>query len=97
MYSHGHFSATLETLKGGHLDFSHLVKLEKKKKIYIYISELYMKKQYKSSITKNHKIKQKIFFGCCSLERLRSLLTYFLICARNKKKALWENQMTNDA
>ena len=37
--------------KGGYLDFSHLAKLEN-----IYITEIYMKKQYKSSITKNHKI-----------------------------------------
>ena len=42
--------------KGGYLDFSHLTQLECK-----YITEIYMKKHYKSSLTKNHKIKQKIF------------------------------------
>ena len=36
-----------------------------------------MEKQYKSSITKNHEIKEKYFFGWCSLKRLRSLLSYF--------------------
>ena len=40
---------------GGYLDLSHLTKLK-----YIYITEIYMKKQYKSSITMNHKIKKEI-------------------------------------
>ena len=35
--------------KGGYLDFSYLTKLKN-----IDITEIYMKKQYKSSITKNH-------------------------------------------
>ena len=43
--------------KGGYLDFSYLTKLKN-----IYITGIYMKKQYKSSITKNHKIKRNIFF-----------------------------------
>ena len=43
--------------KGGHLDFSHLTELRN-----IYITKIYMKKQCKSSIIKNHKITQKIFF-----------------------------------
>ena len=38
--------------KGGYLDFSHLTKLKKK----IYITDIYMKKQHKSPITKNHEI-----------------------------------------
>ena len=42
--------------KGGYLDFSHLIELEK-----IWITEIYMKKQYKSSIIKNHKITIKSF------------------------------------
>ena len=47
-----------ERIKGGYLDFSHLTELKN-----IYITEIYIKKkQYKSSITKNHKIKKKIFF-----------------------------------
>ena len=35
--------------KGGYLDFSHLTELRN-----IYITEIYMKKQYKSSVTKNY-------------------------------------------
>ena len=48
-----HFEISYATfyLKGGHLDFLHLTKLEK-----IYITEMYMKKRYNLSITKNHKI-----------------------------------------
>ena len=46
------------SLKGGYLDFSHLTEI-----IYIYIyihtTEIYMKIQYKSSITNNHRIKKK--------------------------------------
>ena len=41
-------------LKGGYLDFSHLIKFKK----YTH----HMKKQCKSSIIKNHKITQKEFF-----------------------------------
>ena len=43
--------------KGGYLDFSRLTELEN-----IYIIEIYMKKRYKPSITKNHKIKKNICF-----------------------------------
>ena len=49
--------------KGGYLDFSHLTELEK-----IYITEIYMKKQYKSSIIKNHKITNKKSFDGISLK-----------------------------
>ena len=46
-------------IKGGYLDFSHLTELKN-----IYITEIYMKKQFKSIITKNHKIKKiDIFDG----------------------------------
>ena len=48
---------------GDYLDFSHLTELEN-----IYITEIYMKKQYKSSISKNRNI--TIFFLLCSLKRL---------------------------
>ena len=41
-------------LEGGHLDFSHLTEFKK-----LYIAEIYMKKQYKSSIIKNHRITEK--------------------------------------
>ena len=40
--------------KGGYLDFSHLSEFKN-----IYITEIDMKKQYKSSIIKNHKITNK--------------------------------------
>ena len=42
------------SVKGGYLDFSHLTELKN-----IYITEFYMKKQYKSLIINNHKIKKK--------------------------------------
>ena len=61
-------------VKGGYLDFSHITEL---KNIYTCITEIYMKKKYKSSIIKNRKIKKKNFFGWCSLKRLRNLLCYF--------------------
>ena len=38
-------------LKGGYLDFSHLIELKN-----TYITDIYMEKQYKSPIIKNHKI-----------------------------------------
>ena len=48
--------ANILFFKGGYLDFSHLTELKN-----IYTTEIYMKKQYKSSITKNHKMKRKYF------------------------------------
>ena len=53
-------------LKGGYLDFSNLTEMKNK-----YVTEIYMKKQYKSSIIKNHKITN--FFLWCYLKRQRSL------------------------
>ena len=44
-------------IKGGYLDFSHLTELKN-----IYITEIYMKKQCKSSRIKNHKITRENFF-----------------------------------
>ena len=44
----------MKCLKGGYLDFSHLTELRS-----IYVTEIYMKKQYKSLITKNNKITKK--------------------------------------
>ena len=58
-----------DPFKGDCLDFSHLTKLRN-----IYVTEIYMKKQCKSSITKNHKIRKKNCFGGVPL---RSLLIYF--------------------
>ena len=46
-----------------------------------------MEKQYRSSITKNHKIiKKKYIFSWRSLKRLRNLLSYFRFYAKNQKK-----------
>ena len=55
---------------------------------------MYMKKQYKSSITKNHKIKKKkyMFFLWCSFKELCSLFSYFQSSRQKSSKALWENQ-----
>ena len=49
----------LMVINGGHLDFSHLSEVKN-----LYITEIYMKKkkQYKSSIIKNHEISEKSFF-----------------------------------
>ena len=47
-----------EHVKGGYLDFSHLPELKN-----IYITEIYVKKEYKSSIIKNHEITNKRFLG----------------------------------
>ena len=48
---------TGSNLKGDYLDFSHLTKLNNR-----YITEIYMKKQYKSSGIKNRKITNETFF-----------------------------------
>ena len=54
-----------------------------------------MKWQYKSSIIKNHKI--TIFYGV-PLKGYVASSVIFRFWARNeKKKALWEYQVTNDA
>ena len=47
----------IRILKGGYLDFSHLTKLKN-----IYITEIYMKIQYKSSRIMNHRITNETFF-----------------------------------
>ena len=44
-------------VKGGYLDFSHLTELKN-----IYSTKIYMKKQYKSSMIKNHKFTYIFFF-----------------------------------
>ena len=44
----------LSCFKGGYLDFSHPPRLKN-----TYIKEIFMKKEYKSSIIKNHKITNK--------------------------------------
>ena len=45
---------SFRVVKGGYLDFSHLTELQN-----INIAEICMKKKYRSSVTKNHKIKQQ--------------------------------------
>ena len=52
-----------KSFKGGYLDFSHLPELKN-----IYITEIYLKKEYKSSIIKNHKITNKQNFDGVSLK-----------------------------
>ena len=47
----------MKYFKGGYLDFLHLTDSKN-----IYITEIYMKKQYKSSRIKNHKITVFFFF-----------------------------------
>ena len=76
----------------GYLDFSHLTELKN-----IYITEIYVKKQYKSSITKNHKIKKKYIFDGVPLKGYVASYVIYRFCTRNEKKALWENQVTNDS
>ena len=56
MYSDMLGQVNRSRLKGGYLNFSHLTELKN-----ISITEIYMREQYKSSITKNHKIKKKIY------------------------------------
>ena len=48
--------------KGGYLDFSHLNELKN-----IYVTEIYIRKQYKSSKIKNKEITEKNFFDGGSL------------------------------
>ena len=67
--------------KGGYLDFSHLTKLKN-----IYITEIYLKKQYKSSTMKNHKITEKSFFGGVPLKGYVASSVIFRFCARNQKQ-----------
>ena len=48
------YKSLIKCLKGGYLDFSHPAELKN-----IYITEIYVKKQYKSSITKIRKLREK--------------------------------------
>ena len=65
-------------LKGGFLDFSHLTESKN-----INITEIYMKTQYKLSITKNLKIK-KIFFDGVPLKSYAASKVIFRFCDRNQ-------------
>ena len=68
-------------LRGGYLDFSHPTELKN-----ISIAEIYMKKQYKSSIIKSHKIiKIKVFHGV-PLKGYVASKVIFRFCARNQKQ-----------
>ena len=66
-------------IKGGYLDFSHLTELKN-----IYITEIYMKKQYKLSRIKNHKITKKN--DGVPLKDYYPLKVIFRFGARNKIK-----------
>ena len=68
------------SFKCGYLYFSHLTEFKN-----IYITENYVKKQYKSSIIKNHKIKEKKIDGVPIKDFVVSLVI-FRFCARNEKK-----------
>ena len=57
------FILSNNNLKVGYLDFSHLPNSKN-----TYITEIYMKKEYKSSIIKNHEITNKNFFDGVSLK-----------------------------
>ena len=67
--------------KGGYLDFSHLNKLKN-----LYTTEIYIKKQYKSSITQNHKINNKLLFDGTPLKDYVASYFIFRFCARNQNK-----------
>ena len=69
--------------KGDHSDFSHLAELKN-----LYITEIYMKKQCKSSIIKNHKITPKKNFDGVPLKGYVASEVIFRFCARNKKTSI---------
>ena len=57
-----------------------------------------MKKKYKSSIIKNHKITNKKKFDGVPLKGYLASEVIFRFCTRNKKKkTMWEYPVTNDA
>ena len=57
-----------------------------------------MKKQYRPSVIKNHEITNKFFFFYgVPLKGYIASLVMFRFCARNKKKAMREYPVTNDA
>ena len=80
-----------EWVKGVYLDFSRLTELKN-----LYITEIYMKKQYISSIINNHKTTKKEFFYGVSSKGYVASKVIFRFCARNKNKALWEYPMTSE-
>ena len=55
-----------------------------------------MKKEYKSSIIKNHKITNKNGFDSVPVKGYVASKVIFRFCLRNKK-AMWEYPVTNDA
>ena len=57
LHNRNELDSKIPDINGGYLNFSHLTELEN-----ICITKMYMRKQYKSSLTKNHEIKQKYFF-----------------------------------
>ena len=78
---HLHVYIGLLILKGGHLDFSQPAEFKN-----LYITEIYMKKQYKSSIIKNFKITEKRFFDGVPLKGYVGSLVIFRYCTKNQNK-----------
>ena len=71
------FSAA-DFLEGGYLDFSHLTELKN-----MYITEIYIRKQFKSSIIKNHKITNKKIFDGVSFKDYVASKVIFRFLIRN--------------
>ena len=68
-------------IKGGYLDFSNVTKWKN-----IHSTEIYMKKQYKSSWIKNHEITKKKNFDGVPLKGYVASYVIFRFGARNIKK-----------
>ena len=77
-------------VKGGYLDFSLLTESKN-----ICITEKYVKKQYKLSITKNHRIRKKNIFDGFPLKGYVASSDIFRFRARNKKKKQTKKKKKN--
>ena len=60
-------------------------------RVRVCVTEIYMKKQRKSSITKNHKITRTDFFHGVPSKRYVASSVIFRFCARNKEKKKEKN------
>ena len=85
LYKGPHVAHSNIRIKGGYLGLSHFCELKK----YISLKKqcFYMKKQYKSSIIKNHKITNKKNDGV-PLQGYAASEVIFRFRAKNKKKSL---------
>ena len=70
----------VSTFKGGYLDFSDLIQLKN-----IYITEIYIKREYKSSRIKTQKITKKLFWMGVPLKGYVASKVIFRFGARNEK------------